>query len=195
MISAKSWKKVVGAKSCWPQKLLAPKVAGAKSCWPQKLLAPKVAEMVRSADKNTFFGGFLPVFCPVFCLITDNLYMRCLFCKKESSIWPTLAVGAPFTKFRHVWGHHLLCQHTNTKDIAGQSANTYPPRKFQISCNHITSDGRAKSTRVQRRHKKSENETIRASLFSEGGGYNSNGFTSAARVAYTYILILNMHTM
>ena len=52
--------------------------------------------------KTPFFGGFLPVFCPVSCFFTDNLCMKCLFCKKNRPIWPSLAVEAPVTKFRHV---------------------------------------------------------------------------------------------
>ena len=35
--------------------------------------------------KTPFFGGFLPVFCPVSCFFTDNLCMKCLFCKKKWS--------------------------------------------------------------------------------------------------------------
>ena len=36
--------------------------------------------------KTPFFGGFLPVFCPVSCFFTDNLCMKCLFCKKNRPI-------------------------------------------------------------------------------------------------------------
>ena len=39
-----------------------------------------------SSDKNTFFGGFLQVLCAVFYFFMDNLYMKCLFCKKNRSI-------------------------------------------------------------------------------------------------------------
>ena len=80
------------------------------------------------AGKTTFIGGFLPVFCPVLCFFTDNLYMKCHFCKKNS-------VQLTFSSLRtanckvpsRIGGHHfLLCQQTNTKDIAGQSARGVP---------------------------------------------------------------------
>ena len=96
--------KVAGLKSCWPQKLLASKVAGAKSCWPQKLLAPKVAEIVRSADKTPFFGGFLPVFCPVFRFFTDNMYMTRIFFEKIGPSLFFLAAGTTDTKVRRSTG-------------------------------------------------------------------------------------------
>ena len=39
----------------------------------------------RRGWKNTFLGGFFSVFCPVFCFFIDNLYVKCLFCKKNRS--------------------------------------------------------------------------------------------------------------
>ena len=39
-----------------------------------------------SSDKNTFFGGFLQVLCAVSYFFIDNLYMKCLFCKKNCPI-------------------------------------------------------------------------------------------------------------
>ena len=44
----------------------------------------KLSQLIGGAGKTTFFGGFLPVFCPVLCFFTDNLYMKCHFCKKKS---------------------------------------------------------------------------------------------------------------
>ena len=72
---------------------------GHKSC---QLLWPGSASWSEGLMKTPFFGGFLPVFCPVSCFFTDNLCMKCLFCKKNRPIWPSLAVEAPVTKFRHV---------------------------------------------------------------------------------------------
>jgi len=55
---------------------------------------------------------------------TNTMYMKCLFLQKKS-------VYLAFSSCRsancncppRIGGHHfLLCQHTNTKDIAGQSA-------------------------------------------------------------------------
>ena len=49
-----------------------------------------------------FFGGVLPVFCIVFCFFTNNLYVKCSFCKNNHPIWHSLARGAPIVKFRHI---------------------------------------------------------------------------------------------
>ena len=116
-------REVADLKSCWREKLLARKVAGLKSCWRQKLL--RWSEVL---IKTPFFGGFLPDFCPVFCLITDNLYMRCLFLqKRELHLTYSGRRSAIYKVPPRIGGHHfLLCQQTNTKDIAGQSA-TFPP--------------------------------------------------------------------
>ena len=90
--------------------------------WPGQNLS-KLNQLVGGAEKIIFIGEFLPVFCPVFCFFTDNLYMEWRFCKKKS-------VQLTFSSHRSViykvppriGGHHfLLCQQTNTKDIAGQS--------------------------------------------------------------------------
>ena len=75
---------------------------GAHHLWNSVKVAATLMEFHKSADKNVFFGGFLPVFCPVSCFFTENLCMKCLFCKKNRPIWPSLAVEAPVTKFRHV---------------------------------------------------------------------------------------------
>ena len=79
-------RKVADLKSCWPQKLLARKVAGLKSCWRQKLL--RWSEVL---IETPFFGGFLPVFCPVFRFFTDNMYMTRIFFEKIGPslfFWP-----------------------------------------------------------------------------------------------------------
>ena len=49
-----------------------------------------------------FFLGVLPVFCIVFCFFTNNLYVKCSFCKNNRPIWHSLARGAPIVEFRHV---------------------------------------------------------------------------------------------
>ena len=53
-------------------------------------------------EKNTFFGGFLPIFRPVPCFWAGIVYIKCLFCKKNQSNRPFLAVEVSFTKFRRV---------------------------------------------------------------------------------------------
>ena len=92
---------------------------------PEKLLATFrefLASWSEVLIKTPFLEGFCPFFCPVSYFFTDNLYIKCHFCKKKCSIWPSLAV-AGYKVPPHIGGHHfLLCQQTNTKDIAGQSA-------------------------------------------------------------------------
>ena len=72
---------------------------GLKSCATSQA---KPIQTAGGAGKKLFFGGFLPVFCPVFCFFAHNLYMKCLFCKKNRSDWPPLAIGASIVKVRHV---------------------------------------------------------------------------------------------
>ena len=86
-------------KSCWPEKLLARKVAGLKSCWPQKLL--RWSEVL---IKTPFFGGCLPVFCPVFCFFMDNMYMTRIFFEKIGPSLFFLAAGTTNTKVRRSTG-------------------------------------------------------------------------------------------
>ena len=54
--------------------------------------------------KTPFFGGFLPVFCPVSCFFTDSLYITRIFWKKIGPSWLFLAAGTTDTKFRHSTG-------------------------------------------------------------------------------------------
>ena len=77
-----------------------------------------------SSDKNTFFGGFLQVLCAVSYFFMDNLYMKCLFCKKKMFHLTCSSHRSAIYKVPpRIGGHHfLLCQLTNTKDVAGQSA-------------------------------------------------------------------------
>ena len=63
---------------------------------------PSFQEFWDRYETNRFFWGVLPVCCIVFCFFTDNLYMEWRFCKKNRSNWPSLAIGVPFTKFRHI---------------------------------------------------------------------------------------------
>ena len=42
---------------------------------------PSFQEFWDRHETNRFFIGFLPVFCPVFCFSTYDLYMKCSFCK------------------------------------------------------------------------------------------------------------------
>ena len=79
-------RKVADLKSCWRQKLLARKVAGLKSCWRQKLL--RWSEVL---IKTPFFGGFLPVFCPVFAWSLTICIWDAFFAKKRAPfdlLWP-----------------------------------------------------------------------------------------------------------
>merc|ERR1719264_1793717 len=75
-------------------------------------VAATFAEFRKSAYKNAFFGGFLPVFCPVSCFFTDNLCMKCLFCKKKSfHLTFSSRRSASYKVPPRIGGHHfLLCQ-------------------------------------------------------------------------------------
>ena len=46
-------------------------------------ISDKLSQLIGGAGKNTFFGGFLPVFCPVSCFFTDSMYMTRIFKKKS----------------------------------------------------------------------------------------------------------------
>ena len=85
----------------------------------------KLSQLAGGAGKITFFGGFLPVFRPVFCFFTGHLYVQSLFCKKKSvHLTCSGRRSAHYKVPPRIGGcHFLLCQHTNTKDIAGRSAN------------------------------------------------------------------------
>ena len=87
-------------------------------------IRPNSASWPEVLEKNTFFGGFLPVFRPVFCFFTGHLYVQSLFCKKKSvHLTCSGRRSAHYKVPPRIGGcHFLLCQHTNTKDIAGQSA-------------------------------------------------------------------------
>ena len=73
---------------------------------PQKLATfqAKLIQLVRGAVKNSFFGGFLPVFCPVSCFFTDNLYMTRIFFEKIGPSLFFLAAGVTETKVRRSTG-------------------------------------------------------------------------------------------
>ena len=74
--------------------------------------------------KPHLFCRLLAVFCHVFWIFTDNLYVHCHFCKKKLVHLTFSGRESADCKVPpHIGGHHfLLCQQTNTKDIAGQSA-------------------------------------------------------------------------
>ena len=63
-------------------------------------LSVSVAQQIRTnsaswpegLEKNTFFGGFLTIFRPVSCFWAGLMYIKCLFCKKNQSNRPFLAV-------------------------------------------------------------------------------------------------------
>ena len=59
----------------------------------------KLSQLIGGAGKTTFFGGFLPVFCPVLCFFTDSLYMKRIFNKKIGPSLLFLAAGTTDTKF------------------------------------------------------------------------------------------------
>ena len=71
--------------------------------------------------KTPPFCRLLAVFCHVFCLFTDNLYVHCHFCKKKLVHLTFSGRESADCKVPpHIGGHHfLLCQHTKKKDIAG----------------------------------------------------------------------------
>ena len=59
----------------------------------------KLSQLIGGAGKTTFFGGFLPVFCPVLCFFTDSLHMKQIFKKKIGPSLLFLAAGTTDTKF------------------------------------------------------------------------------------------------
>ena len=92
-------------------------------------IRPNSASWPEGLKKNTFFGVFSPVFRPDFCFFTGHLYVQSLFCKKK--LVHLTCSGSRSAHYKvppRIGGcHFLLCQHTNTKDIAGQSARGTPP--------------------------------------------------------------------
>ena len=79
--------------------MLASKVAGLKSCWRQKLMSWSEVLI-----KTPFFGGFLAIFCPVFCFFTENMYMTRIFFEKIGPSLFFLAAGTTDTKVRRSTG-------------------------------------------------------------------------------------------
>ena len=61
-----------------------------------------ISGILGQAWNKQVFLVVLPVFCIVFCFFTNNLYVKCSFCKNNRPIWHSLARGAPIVKFRHV---------------------------------------------------------------------------------------------
>ena len=58
--------------------------------WPGQNLS-KLSQLVRGAQKIILFGGFLLVFCPVFCFFMDNMYMTRIFLERNGPsllFWP-----------------------------------------------------------------------------------------------------------
>ena len=66
------------------------------------------AEILKSwwegLEKNTFFKGFLPVMCPVFCFFLNSLYMKRIFKKKIGPRLLLLATGTTDRKVRRSTG-------------------------------------------------------------------------------------------
>ena len=103
------------------------------SCKQRHLLAiclsdPSISEFLfggiphfRNSENPTFFVGFWLIFCHAFCLFTDNLYVKCHYCKKKLVHLTFSGRESADCKVPpHIGGHHfLLCQHTKKKDIAG----------------------------------------------------------------------------
>ena len=93
---------------------------------PQKLptFEDKLGQLVRGADKNTFFWRFLARFSSCFLLFHGQFVYEMPFLQKKSfhlTFSSRRSVGYKVPP--RIGGHHfLLCQQTNTKDIAGQSA-------------------------------------------------------------------------
>ena len=114
-------RKVADLKSCWPQKLLARKVAGLKSCWRQKLL--RWSEVL---IETPFFEGFCPF---LSCFLLDHwqfVYEMPFLQKRELHLTYSGRRSDIYKVPPRIGGHHfLLCQHTNTEDIAGQSTSIW----------------------------------------------------------------------
>ena len=85
---------------------------------------PHLRNYSASADQSVFFGGFLPVFLSCFLLFHRQFVYEMPFLQKESlHLTFSSRRSAIYKSPPRIGGHHfLLCQHTNTKDIAGQSA-------------------------------------------------------------------------
>ena len=93
-----------------------------------------------------------------------------VFGEKNHSIWPSLALGAPITKFHHIY---MLCQQTNTKDIAGQEfkaslKQSCAPISFihQAICSWFERSWWQTSVRVQRPLHPLEREHVQRSTVS-----------------------------
>ena len=76
----------------------------------------KLSQLIGGAGKTTFFGGFLPVFCPVSCFFTDSMYMTRIFKKKIGPSLPFLAAGTTDTKFLGSTG--VATADTNTNQLS-----------------------------------------------------------------------------
>merc|ERR1712037_334609 len=102
----------------------------------QRKLATFVAlqqRLVRGADENTFFWRVFARFLSCFLLFHGQFVYEMPFLQKKSShLTFSSRRSASYKVPPRIGGHHfLLCQQTNTKDIAGQSArvpHSPPPR-------------------------------------------------------------------
>ena len=94
---------------------------------PQKLatFVAKLGQLVRGADENTFFWRVFARFLSCFLLFHGQFVYEMPFLQKKSShLTFSSRRSASYKVPPRIGGHHfLLCQQTNTKDIAGQSAN------------------------------------------------------------------------
>ena len=85
----------------------------------------KLGQLVRGADKNTFFWRFFCPFLSCFLPFQGQFVYEMPFLqqKKWSHLTFSSRRSASYKVPLHIGGHHfLLCQQTNTKYIAGQSA-------------------------------------------------------------------------
>ena len=64
----------------------------------------KSSKVGGGAGKTTFFKGFLPVMCPVFCFFLNSLYMKRIFKKKIGPRLLLLATGTTDRKVRRSTG-------------------------------------------------------------------------------------------
>ena len=96
---------------------------------PQKLatFVAKLGQLVRGADENTFFWRVFARFLSCFLLFHGQFVYEMPFLQKKSShLTFSSRRSASYKVPPRIGGHHfLLCQQTNTKDIAGQSAKEY----------------------------------------------------------------------
>ena len=73
---------------------------------------PKSCQLFRP-NSASWSEGLIKTPCPVSCFFTDNLCMKCLFCKKNGPIWPSLAVEAPVTSSATYRGSPLPAMSTD----------------------------------------------------------------------------------